>query len=59
MLTFKEKTPSFGYVLRKWNVVGYRATALAYMQRENLNSVEHRNGRIYSRKAIEDSIIKS
>lgn len=59
MLTFKDKVPSFGYVLTKWDVVGYRATALAYMQRENLDCVEHRNGKIYPRKIIEDAIIKS
>jgi len=40
--------PSHGYKLELWNITSYRATALAYLQRENVNAVENVNGRWYT-----------
>lgn len=43
------KTPSFGYYLNKWgSCLGYRATAIAYMEREKLKEIAHQNGNSYS-----------
>jgi hypothetical protein len=52
------KIPQKGYIFKNWNISGYRATAIAYLKREGLNSVENINGRWYSLKELEESIIK-
>lgn len=44
----KPKAPESGYKLENWNHCGYRATAIAYLQRENVNEVENMNGFFYS-----------
>jgi hypothetical protein len=51
------QAPTHGYILKKWNTTGYRATAHAYMKREKLTEVEHINGRWYTLKEIELSMI--
>jgi len=51
-------TPTQGYILKNWNISGYRATAVAYLKREGLWTVEHNNGRWYSLKELEDAMIK-
>lgn len=44
-----ESIPATGYTLPLWNLRGqYRATAIAYMQRENVDSVENSNGKFYT-----------
>lgn len=53
----KNTIPREGYLLTNWNMIGYRATALAYMQRENLNFVEHRSGKVFSLEQIKSAII--
>jgi hypothetical protein len=52
------QVPTFGYILKNWNAIGYRATAHAYMKREGLVSVEHKNGKFYSLEEIENSMLK-
>jgi hypothetical protein len=52
------QTPKSGYLFPLWNNEGqdYRATALAYMERENLTEVENINGRFYTRSQIKSAI---
>jgi hypothetical protein len=57
-LVTDEKTPTYGYILKNWNTIGYRATAYAYMKREAVNIIEHKNGRFYSLEEIENSMVK-
>jgi len=51
-------TPTQGYILEKWETSGYRSTAVAYMKREKLKEVKHKNGRVYSLEELEDAMIK-
>lgn len=54
------KTPSTGYLLPNWDNKGtYRATAIAYLQQENLPSVENVNGNWYTLQQLKDSCIIS
>ena len=50
--------PSDSFILKKWGIKGYRATAVAYLKRKKLDSVEHTNGRWYSLRELEDAMIK-
>ena len=53
----KPKAPPAGYILPKWNQRNqYRATALAYLQREKDDFVEHYNGHFYSIEDIKDEM---
>lgn len=52
-----DKIPGDGYRLRLWDITGYRATAIAYMQRENLSEVEHINGRFYTLNQLKEASI--
>ena len=53
----KPKAPTFGYILPKWNQSGqYRATALAYLQREKEDFVQHFNGYFYSINDLKDAM---
>jgi hypothetical protein len=54
----KDLVPTFGYILEKWDQVGYRSTAYAYLKRENLSIVKNRNGKTYTIYQIENAIIK-
>lgn len=50
--------PTTGYILPLWGLnYQYRATALAYMKRENVVFVENINGERYSIHQIEEQII--
>ena len=49
--------PISGYILKNWDLVGYRSTAHAYLKREGLLSVENKDGNTYTLKEIEDSMI--
>lgn len=50
--------PAGGYVLPLWGQKGvFRATALAYMQRENIYTVENINGEWYSLPEIQNAVI--
>lgn len=41
--------PEQGYILPIWDQTGsYRATAIAYLEREGLFTVEHENGNWYT-----------
>jgi len=56
----KKEIPTIGYILPKWGTKGkYRATALAYMQRENEHMVEHVNGNFYSIDDLRSAVIGS
>ena len=52
------KAPDKGYILKKWNTQGYRATAIAYMQRENVNLIENIDGNFYNLETLKNSVIK-
>lgn len=50
----KRSIPTHGYILPLWKLISngkhclqYRATAIAYMERENLKQVTHQNGQNY------------
>lgn len=58
MLEKQRIVPTRGYLLPLWDNKGaYRATALAYMQQENVNSVEHFSCEWYSLAEIQNSVI--
>lgn len=46
--TVKQTPPKDGYKLERWNQVGYRATAIAYLQREGLDTIETWDGQWYT-----------
>lgn len=52
-----ENIPTYGYILKNWNTIGYRATAYAYMKREGVNIIEHKNGKFYSLEEIQKAMI--
>jgi hypothetical protein len=53
----KDTLPVAGYILPLWNQKGqYRATAHAYMKRENVQVVENLNGKKYTLEQIEKGI---
>jgi hypothetical protein len=52
-----KETPTYGYRLELWGITGYRATALAYMQREGLTEVKHRDGNVYTLSMLLKTII--
>jgi hypothetical protein len=54
----QNQVPTFGFLLTKWNQLGYRATAHAYLKREGFFSVEHKNGRWYTLTEIENAMIR-
>lgn len=53
-----KQIPNNGYLLTLWNQKGYRATAHAYMKRENIYFVSNENGETYSLSEIENAMIK-
>jgi hypothetical protein len=58
LFNVKETTPTRGYILKNWNYGNaYRSTAIAYLERENLYSVEHINGRWYTLYELKNSRI--
>lgn len=57
-MTTTEAIPKDGYIFPLWNLTGYRATAHAYMIRENAKVIENLNGKTYTLKQIEDALIK-
>lgn len=58
MLENQRVIPTSGYYLPLWDYKGtYRATALAYMQRENINSIEHCSGEWYSLAELQNAVI--
>ena len=50
-------SPSYGYKLPLWHTSGYRATAVAYMQREKVSFIEHINGKTYSLQALKNDLV--
>jgi len=49
--------PKDGYILTLWNLKNsYRATALAYMERENIKQVENKDGKNYFINDIKKAI---
>jgi len=57
-MTTPEPIPATGYIFKLWNLKGYRATAYAYMKRENVKVIQNVNGKTYTLKQIEDALIK-
>lgn len=58
MKFFKDKVPAMGYILPLWESKGdYRATALAYMERENVDEVENLNGVTYTKEQIKKAML--
>lgn len=53
----KPSAPDRGYNLELWNQSGYRATAIAYMQRENINRVANVNGYYYTLNELKNAAI--
>lgn len=53
-----ENVPSNGYILKNWNQIGYRSTAIAYLQREDLFTIENTNGKWYSLIQLKNAIIQ-
>lgn len=59
MTTTLRTAPKHGYILPLWESKGdYRATALAYCQREKVYIVQNVDGNEYTKEEIENSIIK-
>jgi hypothetical protein len=54
----KVTPPKHGYILEKWGQIGYRATALAYMQREGLARVQNEDGKWYDFEDVNNAIIR-
>jgi len=55
----QNQVPTFGYLLTKWNQVGYRATAYAYLKREGLFTIQHTNGKWYTIFEIKNALINT
>jgi len=54
----KPLAPTQGYILPKWDKANaYRATAIAYLQSEEVAHVEHSNGHHYSLKELQEATI--
>ncbi len=52
------KIPKRGYILTLWRQSNaYRATAVAYMQREGLKQVEHANGTNYFLNELKEAML--
>lgn len=52
----QESCPEHGYIV--WDGrVAYRATAVAYMEREGLSEVSHKNGNSYSLELLRKNLI--
>jgi hypothetical protein len=49
--------PTAGYIIPNESSNSYRATALAWMIRENVLAVEHRNGEWYNQAQLKGAII--
>lgn len=49
--------PSKGYIIPNESTNSYRASALAWMVRENVLAIEHRNGEWYSQAQLKGVII--
>jgi hypothetical protein len=50
--------PPNGYILTDWDMnKAWRATALAYMQREKKDQVTHENGLTYTYEQIRDAVL--
>ena len=54
----QDQIPTSGFLLANWNQEGYRSTAHAYLKREGLYSIEHKNGRWYTLPEIESAMIR-
>mgnify|MGYP006331924581 FL=1 len=53
----ENQVPTHGYLLELWDMIGYRSTAYAYLKREGLLSIQHRNGKWYSLEEINNAMI--
>lgn len=52
------KVPTTGYILKNWDIRGaYRATAIAYLQREKIFAVENTNGNYYNLLQLKNALI--
>ena len=53
----KDRVPTDGYKLTKWEAKGMRATAIAYLQREDLFTVENDNGNYYTLTQLQNAAL--
>lgn len=52
------EAPTHGYFIPLWNSNrNYRATAVAYMKRENIKQVKNKDGKFYTLEQLEKSLI--
>jgi len=57
-MNIESKIPGDGYILPLWGMKSqYRATAIAYMKRENVLTVENSNGRFYTLGMLESALV--
>jgi len=54
----EKAAPEKGYILPHGNYSSYRATAVAYMERERIRTVENVNGNWYTLTHLKNSMIK-
>ena len=55
----KATPPPRGYILPIWDQSGqYRATAIAYMQREKVSSVKNANGETYTLDQLQKAVTR-
>lgn len=52
-----KQAPAHGYILANWNQTGYRATAIAYLQREGVHTVENVDGNFYTLAQLKGATI--
>ena len=58
MYNKNERVPSFGYELPLWyDKLSYRATAVAYMERESITQVKHSNGKVYQLDELKEAML--
>ena len=59
MWNTEEVVPGDGYKLPDGWGSGFRATAIAYLEREGLFIIEHRNGKYYTLTQLKEARISS
>lgn len=51
----EDRIPSEGFIIR--NQYAYRATAVAIMKKEQIDTVKHRNGKTYTLSQLQGAMI--
>lgn len=56
MFSKNEKVPSTGFRLEKWGFESaFRATAIAFMEREQVNQVTHESGKTFTLEELKNA----